>query len=60
MQDSTPFFTNETIVFGLLMAVLAFIFYTESKPDGFWKKFYKVVPGLFLAYMLPAVLTTSG
>ena len=60
MTDTTPIFTNDTIVFGLLMLAIAFIFYTESKTSGFWSKFYKIVPGLFMAYMLPAVFTTLG
>ena len=58
--DTTPIFTNDTIVFGLLMLALGFIFYTESKTSGFWHKFYKIVPGLFMAYMIPAILTTLG
>ncbi|TYB76912.1 DUF819 family protein [Bizionia myxarmorum] len=58
MQE--PIFTSDTIVFGLLMLTLGFIFYTESLKTGFWPKFYKIVPGLFMAYMLPAVLTTAG
>ena len=58
--DTTPLFTNDTIVFGLLMLALGFIFYTESKTSGFWHKFYKIVPGLFLAYMVPALFTTVG
>jgi uncharacterized membrane protein len=53
-----PLFTNDTIVFGLLMLSLGLIFYTESSKK--WAKFYKIVPGLFMAYMLPAVLTTLG
>ncbi|WP_111684011.1 DUF819 family protein [Winogradskyella tangerina] len=42
------------------MLALGIVFMTESIEGGFWKKFYKIVPGLFVAYMLPAVLTTSG
>ena len=60
MFDTSPLFTNDSIVFGLLTMAIAFIFYTESKKSGFWFKFYKVVPGLFMAYMLPAVFTTLG
>ena len=60
MFDTSPLLTNDSIVFGLLMIAIAFIFYTESKTSGFWFKFYKVVPGLFMAYMLPAVFTTLG
>jgi uncharacterized membrane protein len=55
-----PVFTNDAIVFGLLMVCLGFIFYTKSIKQGFWNKFYKIIPALFLAYMLPGVLTTFG
>ncbi|WP_289044930.1 DUF819 family protein [uncultured Olleya sp.] len=55
-----PLFTNDTVVFGVLMLALGFIFYTESLKGGFWEKFYTIVPGLFMAYMLPAILTTIG
>lgn len=59
-MNNAPLFTNDTIVFGLLMLLLGFIFYTSSKTSGFWRKFYSVVPALFLAYTLPAVLATLG
>jgi len=55
-----PLFTNDAIVFGVLMLSLGFVFYTESKTSGFWPKFYKIVPGLFMAYFLPAIFTTLG
>ncbi len=55
-----PLFTKDTIVFGLLMLALGLVFISESIGKGFWKKFYTIVPGLFVAYMLPAVLTTTG
>ncbi|MFD0963355.1 DUF819 family protein [Pseudofulvibacter geojedonensis] len=42
------------------MIGLGFIFYTEAKKKGFWTKFYKIVPGLFVAYMVPAIFTTTG
>lgn len=51
-----PVFTNDAIVFGLLIVVLAFIFHTSSLESGRWKKFYTYVPGLLLAYFLPALL----
>ena len=60
IRDTTPLFTNDTIVFGILMISLGFIFYTSTRQDGFWKKFYGIVPALFMAYFLPALLTTSG
>ncbi|RKF02864.1 putative membrane protein [Tenacibaculum lutimaris] len=56
----TPLFTNDAIVFGILMISLGFVFYTESQTSGFWHKFYKIVPGLFMAYFIPAIFTTLG
>ncbi len=32
--------TNDAVVLGLLMTILAFVFYTSSKTSGFWPKFY--------------------
>lgn len=57
---TAPIFTNDAIVFGILMISLGFVFYTESKTTGFWPKFYKIVPGLFIAYFIPAIFTTLG
>ena len=53
-------FTDDSIVFGILLIALGFVFYTESLKKGFWEKFYKIVPGLFMAYLIPAVLTSFG
>ena len=55
-----PIFTNDTIVFGLLMISLGFVFYTSSKESGFWYKFYKIVPALLMAYLLPAIFNSAG
>lgn len=59
LKDTTPLFTNDTIVFGVLMVAVGFIFYTSSKKEGFWNKFYGIVPALFMAYIIPALLTTT-
>lgn len=59
-MGNQPIFTNDTIVFGLLMLALGFIFYTSSIKKGFWQKFYSIVPALFMAYMVPALFTTLG
>ncbi len=58
--DTTPVFTDDIMVFGLLMGVLALVFYTASLKGGFWEKFYKIVPALLLAYVLPAILSSTG
>ncbi|TBN18494.1 DUF819 family protein [Hyunsoonleella pacifica] len=59
-MENLPIFTQDTIVFGLLMLALGFVFYTSSSSNSFWKKFYKYIPALLMAYMLPGALTTLG
>lgn len=53
-----PFFTNDAVVLGILIAVLAFVFETSSRSTGFWAKFYKYVPSLILCYFIPAILNS--
>ena len=53
-------FTNDAIVFGILMISLGFVFFTESKTTGFWHKFYKIVPGLLMCYFIPAIFSSLG
>ncbi len=55
-----PLITNDTVVFGLLALCLGFIFYTSSIKTGFWSKFYSIVPGILMAYLLPAILASTG
>ncbi|MFD2566058.1 DUF819 family protein [Pseudotenacibaculum haliotis] len=55
-----PFFTNDAIVFGILMISLGFVFFTESKKSGFWHKFYKIVPALLMCYLIPAIFNSLG
>lgn len=52
----TPFFTNDAIVLGILICVLAFVFYTSELESPGWKTFYKYVPALLLCYFIPALL----
>ncbi|MEO8773960.1 MAG: DUF819 family protein [Gelidibacter sp.] len=42
------------------MLALGFVFYTESKKEGFWPKFYKYIPGLLMCYMIPAIFNSLG
>ena len=53
----TALITNDAVVFGLLLSVLALIFYTSSLTTPFWKKFYTYVPALLLCYFIPALMT---
>jgi uncharacterized membrane protein len=51
-----PYFTNDAIVLGILMVVLAAIFVSASSDKPFWKKFYTYIPALLLCYFIPALL----
>ena len=59
-MEKLPIFTNDAIVFGLLMVAVAAVFHTSSVKKGFWFKFYKVVPALLMCYLIPAILNTAG
>ena len=59
-MENGPLIQNDAIVFGILMAILGFVFWTSARPDGFWKKFYGIVPSLLLCYFIPSVLSTAG
>ncbi|HEU4813145.1 MAG TPA: DUF819 family protein [Xanthomonadaceae bacterium] len=56
----TALVTNDAVVLGLLAAILGFVFWTASRPGGFWTKFYAIVPAILLCYLLPAVLNSIG
>lgn len=60
MQTAVPLVTNDAVVLGILAAILGFVFWSASRPDGFWKKFYTYVPALLLCYLVPAILNTLG
>jgi uncharacterized membrane protein len=57
---SEPFFTSDKVVFGILMLLLGFVFYTEASKNPVWKKFYKYIPALLICYLLPAILSSFG
>ncbi len=60
MEENTPLLTNDAVVFGLLMAILAVIFATSASDKPFWKKFYGVVPTVLLCYFIPALANSFG
>lgn len=60
MESGQALITNDGLVFGVIMALLGFIFYTSAKKQGFWAKFYHHVPALLLCYFLPGLLSTTG
>ena len=55
-----PIIRNDTVLLGVLLLILAFVFYTSSSNHPAWKKFYKYVPMLLLCYFIPSLLTTFG
>lgn len=59
-KPKDPIITNDAIVFGILMLSLGFVFLTESKKTGYWFYFYKIVPGLLMCYMIPAIFNSIG
>ena len=52
--------TNDAVIFGIIMLILGFVFYTSSSENPGWKKFYGVVPALLMCYFLPSLLGTFG
>ncbi len=52
--------TNDTIVIGIIMVVLAMVFKTAASERPFWKKFYTYVPMLFLCYFVPSLFNSFG
>ncbi len=60
MEESTALISNDAVVFGLLMATLAFVFATSASKSPFWIKFYTYVPTVLLCYFIPAVFNSIG
>jgi uncharacterized membrane protein len=57
---TSPLVTNDAIVLGILMMILAFVFKTSESSNPGLKKFYKYVPSLLLCYFIPSIFTSLG
>lgn len=57
---STALITDDAVVLGLLAVTLGAVFWTASRPTGFWKRFYNVVPALLVCYLVPALYNSFG
>lgn len=53
-----PLFTNDAVVFGILIGLLLMIF-KAAESDRF-KGFFNIIPALLLCYFLPSVFSTLG
>lgn len=60
MTESTPLFSNDAVVLGLLAATLGVIFWSSSVDRPAFRKFYTYVPVILLAYFVPSLYNTFG
>lgn len=60
MEESATLISNDAVVFGILMAVLALVFATSSSKKPLWVKFYTYIPTVLLCYFIPAVFNSVG
>jgi len=59
-MEKEVLFTNDAVILGILMLILAVIFVTSASKNTAWKKFYTFVPALLLCYFVPSLLNTFG
>ena len=52
--------TNDAVILGILLAILALIFHTSSSKNSKLVKFYKFVPALLLCYFVPGIVNSIG
>jgi len=63
MQETVqagPLITNDAVVLGILLIILALVFHTSQSEKPGWQKFYRYVPALLLCYFIPSVVATLG
>lgn len=57
---AAPVFTNDAVVLGILLLILAAIFITSNSDNPFWQKFYTFIPSLLLCYFVPSIFNSLG
>jgi uncharacterized membrane protein len=58
MDEAVPLITNDAVVIGILLVILAAVFWTQGM-DRF-RKFYTFCPALLLCYFIPSLLASAG
>ncbi|AWO00570.1 hypothetical protein DLD77_02050 [Chitinophaga alhagiae] len=59
-MEQHPLITNDAVVFGLLMSILALIFGTSRMNHPFFRRLYGIIPPILLCYFIPGLLNTFG
>ncbi len=57
-ETNPPLITNDAVVLGLLLVILALIFYTSGLKTKGWRTFYTYVPSVLLCYFIPSIFST--
>ena len=60
VETQSAFITNDAVVLGILLSILAFVFTTSKSENPVWKKFYKFIPTILLCYFIPSLLNSFG
>ena len=58
VSSPAPLITNDAVVLGILVVILAFVFKTSASKHPFFRKFYSVVPSVLLCYLIPSILNS--
>ena len=59
-MEHTALITDDHVIFGVLLAVLALVFATSRSERPWLKRFYTYIPALLLCYFIPGLLNTLG
>lgn len=58
--DNEPILNSEAPVLGILIIILAVIFYAEKSSNRYLVNFFRYIPGLLLCYFVPSILNSLG
>ncbi len=59
-ESAAPLVTNDAVVLGILITILALVFSTAASKRPFFQKFYSIVPTVLLCYFIPSLLNSMG